>query len=105
MVDAESADLVWIDQYLTKYRNFLGQARQLTCFRNTEFSVSTFPSFTILHSPIDRRLPYAVFYSLYKRGSLGLNGFNSFFNFHNIFFFKMSSNICCYLGWRTRGSI
>ena len=39
MVDAESADLVLIDQYLRKCRNCLRQARQLSCFKNMVFFI------------------------------------------------------------------
>ena len=70
MVDAESADLVRIDQYFTKCKSCLGLNRWENCLGRFDFSVSTFPRFKISHSPIKSRLPKVVFYSLHRRGTL-----------------------------------
>ena len=70
MVDAESTDLVRMDQHLRKHRNFLGQARQLPCFKNKHFSVSTFQRIEISYLPTESGKDLAIFEALFDCGSL-----------------------------------
>ena len=85
MVDAESADLVHIDQYLTKCRNCLGLNRWENCFGRFDFSVSTFQCFKVSGLPIENTHLRAVFQTLHGRGSFDLE--------KNDFFFKFTENI------------
>ena len=105
MVDAESTDLVCIDQYLTKCRNCLRPNCWENCLGRFDFSVSTFQRIWIFHSPIKSKNPRVVFQALFRSGSELLHIYlieKLFLSFEVGFFFFA---ICYCLGWRTRGSI
>ena len=88
MVDAESADLLWIRHNSTKCRILPQLPHLKNCFRRIDFLVSTFWSLRISYLLIESRLHPAVFCPPYKRGSLDLNKLKSFFHLHNIFLWK-----------------
>ena len=104
MVDAESTDLVCIDQYLTKCRNCLRPNCWENCLGRFDFSVSTFQRIWIFHSPIKSKNPRVVFQALFRSGSELLHIYlieKLFLSFEVGFFFFA---ICYCLGLRTWGS-
>ena len=73
MVDAESADLVLINQYSTKYTNCLGLDCWENCFGRFDFSVSTFYCFKLTELLMEPQESSAIFEVRTESGSYNLS--------------------------------